>query len=126
VFQPVEHQGKLLVDGGLIDNVPVSVARDKGADIVIAVDIGKQVSNFNIADIIDVMLQSITIMNAENAKIRKREADILIAPTIGDVGMLDFTQKKRCMQAGIEATQKMLPEIKAKISAWGRDKLERN
>jgi NTE family protein len=123
VFQPVEHQGKILVDGGLIDNVPVSVAREKGADLVIAVDIGKQVSNFNIADIIDVMLQSITIMSAENARFKKREADILIAPNIGDVGMLDFTQKKRCMQAGIEATQKMMPEIKAMIEAWRSNKL---
>ena len=123
VFQPVEHQGKLLVDGGLIDNVPVSVAREKGADIVIAVDIGKQVSNFNIADIIDVLFQSITIMSAENAKVRKQEANILIAPNIGEVGMLDFTQKKRCMQAGIEATQKMMPEIKAVIEAWGRNRL---
>jgi len=123
VFQPVEHQGKLLVDGGVIDNVPVSVARDKGADIVIAVDIGKQVSNFNIADIIDVMFQAITIMSAENAKFRKQEANILIVPNIGDVGMLDFAQKKRCMQAGIEATQKMMPEIKAAIEAWGRNQL---
>ena len=126
VFQPVEHQSKTLVDGGLIDNVPVSVAREKGADIVIAVDIGKQVSNFNIVDIIDVMLQSITIMSAENAKFKKQDADVLIEPKIGDVGMLDFTQKKRCMQAGIEATQKMMPEIKTKIEAWGRNKVTQN
>ena len=123
VFQPVEHQGKLLVDGGVIDNVPVSVAREKGADIVIAVDIGQQVNNFNISNVIDVMLQSITIMGAENAGVRKREADILIAPQIGDVGMLDFTQKKRCMQAGIEATHKMIPEIRSKIDAWRENKL---
>ena len=122
VFQPVEHQGKLLVDGGVIDNVPVSVARDKGADLVIAVDIGKQVSNFNIVDIIDVMLQSITIMSAENARFRKQEADILIVPNIGDVGMLDFTQKKRCMQAGIDAARLAMPEIKEKIEEWGRKK----
>jgi len=125
VFQPVEHQGKLLVDGGLIDNVPVSVAREKGADIVIAVDIGQQVTNFDIADVIDVMLQSVAIMSAENARVKKREADVLIAPKVGDVGMLDFTQKKRCMQAGIEATRKMMPEIKAAIEAWGRNKLAR-
>ena len=126
VFQPVEHQSKTLVDGGLIDNVPVSVAREKGADIVIAVDIGKQVSNFNIVDIIDVMLQSITIMSAENAKFKKQDADVLIEPKIGDVGMLDFTQKKRCMQAGIEATQKMMLEIKTKIEAWGRNRVAQN
>ncbi len=123
VFQPVEHQGKLLVDGGLIDNIPVSVAREKGADIVIAVDIGQQVANFDVADVIDVMLQSVAIMSAENARAKKREADVLIAPKVGDVGMLDFTQKKRCMQAGIEATQKMMPEIKVAIEAWGRNKL---
>jgi len=120
VFPPVDHQGKMLVDGGVIDNIPVSVAREKGADIVIAVDISENVFNFNITNVLDVMLQSITIMGAENAKYRKKEADILISPKIGDVGMLDFTQKKRCMMAGIDAAQKVMPEIKAKIEEWGR------
>ena len=120
VFPPVDHQGKMLVDGGVIDNIPVSVAREKGADIVIAVDISENVINFNITNLLDVMLQSITIMGAENAKIKKKEADVLIAPKVGDVGMQDFTQKKRCLMAGIEATQKIMPEIKAKIEEWGR------
>ncbi|NTW66692.1 MAG: patatin-like phospholipase family protein [Nitrospirae bacterium] len=120
VFNPVEYQGRLLVDGGVIDSIPVSVAREKGADIVIAVDISMNVVNFNITNIVDVMLQSITIMGAVNAKTRKKEADVLISPKVGDVGMMDFTQKKRCMLAGIEATQKMMPEIKAKIEEWGR------
>jgi len=120
VFNPVEYQGRLLVDGGVIDSIPVSIAREKGADIVIAVDISENVVNFNITNIVDVMLQSITIMGAVNAKTRKKEADVLISPKVGDVGMMDFTQKKRCMLAGIEATQKMMPEIKAKIEEWGR------
>jgi NTE family protein len=123
VFQPVTHQEKVLVDGGVIDSIPVSVAREKGADLVIAVDIGEQVINYNIVDIIDVMLQSLTIMGAENAKVKKKDADVVIAPKIGDVGMLDFTQKKRCMQAGIDAAQKIMPELKAKIEEWGRKKL---
>ena len=123
VFQPVNFQGKMLVDGGVIDNIPASVARERGADIVIAVDIGQQVINFNITDIIDVMLQSITIMGAENARFHKKDADVLIAPRVGDVGMLDFSQKKRCMQAGIDAAQQAMPEIKEKIEEWGRKKL---
>jgi Predicted esterase of the alpha-beta hydrolase superfamily len=120
VFPPVDHQGKLLVDGGVIDSIPVSVAREKGADIVIAVDISENVINYNITNLLDVMLQSITIMGAENAKVRKKEADGVISPKVGDVGMLDFAQKKRCMLVGIEATQKMMPEIKAKIEEWAR------
>ena len=125
VFPPVEHQGKMLVDGGVMDNVPVSVARDKGADLVIAVDIGQQVINYNITNLLDVMLQSISIMAAENAKFKKKDADVLISPKIGDVGMLDFSQKKRCMQAGIDATETAMPEIKQKIEEWQRKQLAR-
>ena len=122
VFNPVEFQGRLLVDGGLMDNIPISVAREKGADIVIAVDISENVVNFNITNIVKVVLQSVNIMFDENCKNKKKDADVLIAPAVGDVGMLDFTQKKRCMQAGIEATQKAMPEIKKKIDEWMRKK----
>jgi NTE family protein len=118
VFQPVDHQGKLLVDGGVVDNIPISAAREKGADIVIAVDISENVTNFNITNMFDVMLQAVNIMFNENVVYKKKDADILIVPAVGDVGMLDFTQKKRCMQAGIEATQKAMPEIKKKIEEW--------
>jgi NTE family protein len=120
VFNPVDYQGKLLVDGGVIDNIPVSVARERGADIVIAVDISENVTNFNITNLVDVMLQAVNIMAAENAKHQRKEADVLISPAVGNVGMLDFSQKKRCMQAGIEAAQKAMPEIKEKIEQWER------
>ena len=122
VFNPVEHQGKLLVDGGVMDNIPISVAREKGADIVIAVDISENVTNFNITNLIDVMLQSITIMFRENVVHKLNDADVLIVPAVGDVGMLDFSQKKRCMQAGVEATQKAMPKIRAAIEEWGKKK----
>jgi len=120
VFNPVEHQGKLLVDGGVMDNIPISVAREKGADIVIAVDISENVINFNITNVIDVMLQSINIMFRENVVHKLKDADVLIVPAVGDVGMLDFSQKKRCMQAGVEATQKAMPKIREAMEEWGR------
>jgi NTE family protein len=123
VFNPVDHQGKLLVDGGVVENLPASVARERGADIVIAVDISEHVINFNITNLIDVMLQAVTIMSSENAKYMRKNADVLISPAVGDVGMLDFSQKKRCMQAGIEATQKAMPDIKKKIEAWEKKQL---
>ena len=118
VFNPVDYQGKLLVDGGLIDNIPISVARERGADLVIAVDISENVINYNITNLVDVILQAVTIMAFENVKRKRKEADVLISPAVGNVGMLDFTQKKRCMQAGIDAAQKAMPEIKKKIEEW--------
>lgn len=120
VFEPVAYQGKLLVDGGVMENIPISVAREKGADIVIAVDISENVNNFNITNIMDVTIQAVNIMFDENVKNKKKDADILIAPAVGDVAMLDFTQKKRCMQAGIDAAQKAMPLIRKKLEDWGR------
>jgi NTE family protein len=119
IFQPVQHQGKLLVDGGVVDNIPISVARAKGADIVIAVDISANVGNTNITNLAGVTLQATNIMFALNVERSKKDADVLIAPAgIGDIGMLDFTQKKRCMQAGIEATTRAIPNIRKVIDAW--------
>lgn len=118
VFEPVNHQNRLLVDGGVVDNIPIAVAREKGADIVIAVDISENVQNYNITNVVDVMIQAVNIMFDENVKYRKKEADVLITPAVGNVAMLDFSQKKRCMQAGIEAAQKAVPEINKKIVEW--------
>jgi NTE family protein len=119
VFEPVTHQGKILVDGGVVDNIPISVAKAKGADIVIAVDISGNIGNTNITNVMGVTLQATNIMFALNVEQSKKDADVLIVPAgIGDVGMLDFTQKKRCMQAGIEATKRAMPSIHKVIAAW--------
>ncbi len=118
VFQPVNHMGKLLVDGGVVDNIPISVARTKGADIVVAVDISENVGNTRITNLVDVLLQSTNIMFALNVEHARRDADVLVVPAVGDVGMMDFSQKKRCMQAGIEAARKAVPDIRKVIDAW--------
>jgi NTE family protein len=118
VFEPVAHDGKILVDGGVVDNLPVEVARAKGADIVIAVDIGEDVGNVNITNMLDVMLQATNIMFAVNADHRKVGADVLVEPEVGGVGMLDFDKRKACMDAGIEAARKAVPRIREAIAAW--------
>ena len=118
LFEPVSHLGKILVDGGVVDNIPISVARDRGADLVVAVDISEQVGNANITNLVDVLLQSANIMFALNAEHSKRGADVLITPDVGGVAMLDFSQKKRCMQAGMDAARAAVPRIRAAIAAW--------
>ncbi|MDH4134041.1 MAG: patatin-like phospholipase family protein [Gammaproteobacteria bacterium] len=118
VFQPVEYQGRLLVDGGAIDNLPVAVAREKGAEIVIAVDISQNVTNYNITNLFDVTLQAVNIMFAENVSQKRRDADVLVSPAVGSVAMLDFTQKKRLVQAGIDAADQSMPAIRQAIEDW--------
>ncbi len=118
VFQPVQHMGKLLVDGGVVNNIPISVARAKGADVVVAVDISENVGNTAITNLMDVILQAANIMFALNVERSKRDADVLVTPKVGDVGMMDFGQKKRCMEAGIEAARAAVPEIRKAMDAW--------
>jgi len=123
VFQPVTHMGKLLVDGGVVDNIPISVAREKGADVVIAVDISENVGNTKITNLVDVMLQAANIMFALNVEHSKRDADVLVTPNVGDVAMLDFSQKKRCMQAGMEAARAAVPRIRKAMDDWSARKV---
>jgi NTE family protein len=118
VFEPVAHMGKILVDGGVVDNIPADVAREKGADLVVAVDISEDVGNTRITNLLDVMLQATNIMFAENVARLRGNADVLVEPRVGGVAMLDFTQKKHCMQAGMEAARKAVPKIRAAVEAW--------
>jgi NTE family protein len=118
LFEPVAHQGKILVDGGVVENIPIATARERHADLVIAVDISEDVGNANIRNLVDVLLQSANIMFARNSDHSKRGADVLITPDVRGVAMLDFSQKKRCMQAGMDAARAALPRIRAAIAEW--------
>jgi NTE family protein len=115
IFQPVEINGRTYVDGGVTDNLPVDIARAKGADIVIAVNIQKKIDNPQINSLIDVILQSINIMGRELVLYKCRQYDVLIEPSVGEVGLTDFSQKKRLMEAGMQAARQALPKIRKLI-----------
>jgi len=118
VFEPVSLGGKVLVDGGVVDNLAVDVAREKGADLVVAVDISEEVSKAPLKNLLDVLLQTTNIMCARSVARSREAADVLIAPRLGAVGILDFGHKKQSMQAGIEAARAAVPRIRAAIDAW--------
>ncbi len=118
VFHPVNYLNRTLVDGGVVNNVAVDVARQRGADIVIAVNVGANVVNYEVSNLFDISLQAVNIMGNEIARFKIKGADIIIAPAVGNVGMLDFDQKKKCMTEGIAATQRAVPIIKDKIDEW--------
>lgn len=118
IFEPLKYQKHLLVDGGVLGNIAPEVARRYGADVIITVDIGKNVVNYKTENVIDITLQAINIMGNKIDQYKQNETDILIQPEVGTVGMMDFSQKKKCMSAGIKATKKKINEIKKAISKW--------
>ncbi len=108
----------MLVDGGVTNNIACDVARSKGADIVIAVNILKDIKDYRIDSLIDIIAQSINIAMHEANKAKLQYADVIIEPDTKGVSMFDFTQKKMLVEEGIKATRKAIPRIKELISNY--------
>src|SRR6185436_3220536 len=118
IFTPVQYQNLTLVDGGVVNNVPVDVARAMGADIIIAVNIGNDLVNYNTTNILDITLQAVDIMEKEISSSKMRDADVLIEPIVGFVKSLDFSKKETLMRTGMKAGKDAIPEIQKKIAEW--------
>ena len=117
VFVPVTIDGRTFVDGGVTDPVPVDAARKLGAQVVIAVSIPHAVPPRTPSNPIEIAYQAAMIMAAEIAHLRAREADVVIAPDVGDVPYDDFSRKKELIEAGEAATLAAMPAIRAAVAA---------
>lgn len=120
IFVPVSLNQRLLVDGGLVNNVPCDVARAKGADIVIAVNLLSSVKNFNLDSVIDVIGQSISIVIFDKNREKLKYADVVIEPDTKGVSLFDFSKKKELMEEGIKAAKAQIPKIKEILSKYSR------
>jgi len=120
VFVPVEIGGKIFVDGGVTDPIPVDFAIKKGADVVIAVAISPALPPVAPKNPIEVAFHAITIMSSEIGVLGARNADVVINPDVGNVAYDDFTQKKRLIEAGEKAARSALPAIREAIKAKTR------
>jgi len=109
VFAPVELDGRLLVDGGMTDNIPLDVARQMGVDVAIVVDIGTPLRNRKqLATVVDVLNQSITLMtrsNSEEQLAALKATDVLIQPALAAYGVTDFGKTHEMIDAGYRATR---------------------
>ncbi|WP_347904681.1 patatin-like phospholipase family protein [Pseudomonas purpurea] len=109
VFAPVELDGRLLVDGGMTDNIPLDVAREMGVDIAIVVDIGTPLrSRKQLNTVVDVLTQSITLMtrrNSEEQLAALHKDDVLIQPSLASFGSTDFGHSQEIIDAGYRATR---------------------
>ncbi|MBL4660761.1 MAG: patatin-like phospholipase family protein [Alcanivoracaceae bacterium] len=122
VFGPINHQGRFLADGGILNNLPVDVARQMGADIVIAVNISSPLSHINeSSSIISVSYQSVDVALIQNTIQSLGLADIVIAPSLKNLGATDFDKYKEFIQAGIESVQRkslVLDHLRLNVSDY--------
>jgi NTE family protein len=121
VFTPVKKENMILVDGAVCDVLPVDVARSRGADLVIAVDVmfGDSLET-NIKNTLDVIITSLDLMQKVRFDQVKDHTDIMIQPKVGCFSPRAFDKARDIIELGRQAAEENLEQITSKISALGR------
>jgi NTE family protein len=115
IFAPVEIDGRLLADGGLVRNLPVDVARVMGADVIIAVDVGTPLAGKQeLADLVGLSVQVINVLtqqNVDQSLEQLRADDVLIKPPLGELGATDFERAREAVGIGRDAARAALAPL---------------
>lgn len=129
VFDPVKRGNKLLVDGGLSRNLPIDVAKDMGANVVIAVDVGTKLgTEEEMTDVLKIVYQMTSLLTVQNTDAQiaaMQPGDVLISPEIGNaIGSADFQKLDEAIPLGYDAAKAMDEKLKlyslseADYAAW--------
>lgn len=113
LFTPWTVEGRLLVDGGLVSNSPVLIAKEifPGAPIIVVDVTGRGKEREDIRTVVDVVDQMISIMTQRNVLEELQYADLVITPGVGGLPMLDVTGYEEIIAAGETAARAALEEI---------------
>lgn len=112
IFPPVEDEGRLLVDGGWVERVPVLSAREMGADIVVAVDVSSDVAPFEDSSGLDIVLRADAVTRIFLNEIIERDADVVIHPEVGKTHWADFSNPRELFKMGETAALEKLISIR--------------
>jgi NTE family protein len=117
IFQMVKWQGRNLVDGGLMNPVPTKTVRDMGADFVISVNVlpYKAESDNREPSIFSIMMKAFYILDSKFIETSLSAADAVIEPDVVHIAFTDFQRAEECIERGVTAAKKIVPEIKRKL-----------
>jgi NTE family protein len=114
LFTPLEKDGMLLADGGLASNLPTDIARDLGADIIIAVDTTSPLLTKDmIRDFVDVVDQSISLQMERNVHANQQLARVLLRPQLEKLTNSDYDRIPEIVARGEEEAKRNLDQLKA-------------
>ena len=116
MFPPVILDKKILVDGGIVDVVPIEAAQSLGASFVIGVNVSQTLKKrveFNNA--VEIFFRSDSITSSELRKLQLSFADVVITPKVGRFHWSDFSKPEQCVREGEIAAQNTILELKKKL-----------
>ena len=110
---PVERDGRLLIDGGVTANVPTNICRLLGAEGVVAVDVNLSYKRPEPpTNMLAILMHSFFTIGRAAEQASTAEADVLIAPDIGDIGFDQLHRGAELVAAGEEAARRELPKLR--------------
>ena len=113
LFSPVEIDGKLLIDGGVVNNYPVEEIRKMGADIVIGVDVQDDLKDRNsLKDATRILVQITNLDMIKIMKDKQKLTDIYIKPEVSDYGVISFNEGQEIVKKGEEAAFGVSQQLK--------------
>ncbi|MGV3695968.1 patatin-like phospholipase family protein [Flavobacterium sp.] len=126
LFSPVEIDGKLLIDGGVVNNYPVEEIRKMGADIVIGVDVQDDLKDRkSLKDATRILVQITNLDMIKVMKEKQKLTDIYIKPDVSNYGVISFDAGREIIKKGEEASLAQYEEIKKLGDASGNYKVKR-
>ncbi|MDY7218575.1 patatin-like phospholipase family protein [Denitrificimonas sp. JX-1] len=115
LLTPVELDGRLLVDGGISNNIPVDIARQMGVDRVVVVDIGSPLAaTESLQTVFNILNQSVALLTRRNSDAQLATLhlqDILVQPELTGFGVTDFSHAQDMMDAGYRAAYALQPRL---------------
>jgi NTE family protein len=112
LFIPVEHDGRMLVDGFLTEQVPTESLRHMGADVIIAVHLDPGQPDQKPKNTIEVIGRAFSIIQEQTPPRWLRFADVILEPVVKNIHWDDFQKTPELVAAGVAAAKAALPEIK--------------
>ena len=114
LFAPVEIDGKLLVDGGVVNNYPIGEVRKLGADIIIGVDVQNDLlDRTKLKDATRILVQIANLKSRELMKQNIEDTDVYIKPDVRNYGVISFDKGNEIIRKGEEATFAVYEKVKA-------------
>lgn len=108
IYVPVEISGRLLVDGGIVENVPVSPLQAMGADFIIGVDLNAGHRKNKPKNIIEVILRSFDFMLKAATRLQTEKAELLVRPDLSAYSMYDMNKADDLIKEGYRAARRAL------------------
>ncbi|MDI6401485.1 patatin-like phospholipase family protein [Balneolaceae bacterium ANBcel3] len=114
IFDPIEIDGKILVDGGVVNNLPVTETRDMGADYIIAIDASSDLRPAaELRSLPEVLNQTITIGIRGSMEEQRTFADFYLQPDLREFSTLSFGEVEEIIRAGEQAARDQINEIRS-------------